>query len=130
MRKVLRGYAEGQDGNLIHIVGTIPIPHSKDKRSQRERQDKRHLIRQGATIFKRKLFASRPMPRPYYRSESRSFDRTATPSFCREGPWIRGEDGVLDEAGGDPRLLLRFDGQGTLGGTLGSDPVHQRSTTP
>jgi len=43
MRKVLRGYAKGQDGNLIQI-GTIPVPHSKDKRSPRERQDKRHLI--------------------------------------------------------------------------------------
>jgi hypothetical protein len=54
MRKVLRGYAKGQDGNLIYI-GTIPIPHSKDKRSPRERQDKRHLIRQGATIFKEEI---------------------------------------------------------------------------
>jgi hypothetical protein len=54
MRKVLRGYAKGQDGNLIHI-GTIPVPHSKDKRSPRERQDKRHLIRQGAMIFKKEI---------------------------------------------------------------------------
>ena len=52
MRKVLRGYAKDRDGNLIQI-GTIPLPHSKDKRSPRERQDKRHLIRQGATIFKK-----------------------------------------------------------------------------
>jgi hypothetical protein len=39
MRKVLRGYAKGQDGNVIQI-GTIPVPHSKDKCSPRERQDK------------------------------------------------------------------------------------------
>ena len=54
MRKVLRGYAKGQDGSLIQI-GTIAVPHSKDKRSPRERQDKRHLIRQGATIFKKEI---------------------------------------------------------------------------
>ena len=54
MRKVLRGYAKGQDGNLIQI-GTIPVPHSKDKRSPRERRNKRHLIRQGATIFKKEI---------------------------------------------------------------------------
>ncbi len=54
MRKILRGYAKGQDGNLVQI-GTIAVPHSKDKRSPRERQDKRHLIRQGATIFKKEI---------------------------------------------------------------------------
>jgi hypothetical protein len=52
MRRVLRGYANGKNGNLI-LIGTIPIPHSKDKRSPREREDKRHLVRQGATIFKK-----------------------------------------------------------------------------
>jgi hypothetical protein len=52
MRKVLRGYAKGKDCNLI-LIGTIPIPHSNDKRSPREREDKRHLVRQGATIFKK-----------------------------------------------------------------------------
>jgi hypothetical protein len=51
MRKVIRGYARGKDSNLI-LVGTIPIPQSKDKRSPKERQKKRHLVRQGATIFK------------------------------------------------------------------------------
>jgi hypothetical protein len=54
MRTVLRGYANDRDGNLI-LVGTIPVPHSKDKRSPRERQDKRHLVRQGATIFKKEM---------------------------------------------------------------------------
>jgi len=52
MRKVLRGYAKGKDGNLI-LIGTMPVPHSKDKSSPREREDKRHLVRQGATIFKK-----------------------------------------------------------------------------
>jgi hypothetical protein len=52
MRKVLRGYAKGKNGNLV-LIGTIPIPHSKDTRSHREREDKRHLVRQGATIFKK-----------------------------------------------------------------------------
>jgi hypothetical protein len=52
MRKVLRGYAKGQDGNPI-LIGTTPIPHSKDKTSPTERGEKRHLIRRGATIFKK-----------------------------------------------------------------------------
>jgi hypothetical protein len=43
MKSVLRGYAKDKDGNLI-LIGTMPVPHSKDKR---------HLVRQGATIFKR-----------------------------------------------------------------------------
>ena len=46
MRKVLRGYAKDKDGNLI-LIGTMPVPHSKDKASPRERKDKRHLVRQG-----------------------------------------------------------------------------------
>jgi hypothetical protein len=52
MRKVLRGYAKDKTGNLI-LIGAMPIPHSKDKSSPRERKDKRHLVRQGATIFKK-----------------------------------------------------------------------------
>lgn len=54
MRRVLRGYVKGQHGNLI-LIGTISAPHTKDKASPRERQDKRHLIRQGATIFKKEI---------------------------------------------------------------------------
>ena len=54
MRKVLRGYAKGKDGNLI-LIGTIPVPYSKDKPSPRERENKRHLVRQGATIFKKEI---------------------------------------------------------------------------
>ena len=52
MRKVLRGYANNKNGNLL-LIGTISVPHSKDKRTPRERQDRRELIRQGATIFKK-----------------------------------------------------------------------------
>jgi hypothetical protein len=54
MRKVLRGYARDRNGNLI-LIGTIPVPHSKDKSRPRERKDKRHLVRQGATIFKKEV---------------------------------------------------------------------------
>jgi hypothetical protein len=54
MGKVLRGYAKDRDGNLV-LIGTIPIPHSKDKPSPRERENKRHLIRQGATILKKEV---------------------------------------------------------------------------
>jgi hypothetical protein len=41
-------------GNLI-VIGTIAVPHSKDKRSPKERQEKRHLVRQGATTFKEEV---------------------------------------------------------------------------
>jgi len=54
MRKVLRGYAKGKDANLV-LIGTMPVPHSKDKSSPRERKDKRHLVRQGATVFKKEV---------------------------------------------------------------------------
>jgi hypothetical protein len=54
MRKFLRAYTKDKDGNLI-VIGTIAVPHSKDKRSPRERQEKRHLVRQGATIFKEEV---------------------------------------------------------------------------
>jgi hypothetical protein len=57
MRKVLRGYAKDKDGNLI-LIGTMPVRHSKDKSSPRERKDKRHLVRQGATIFKKETVGS------------------------------------------------------------------------
>jgi hypothetical protein len=40
VRKMLRGYARDKDGNLT-LVGTISLPHSKDKSSPRERKDKR-----------------------------------------------------------------------------------------
>ena len=39
MRKVIRGYAKGKNLNLI-LIGTIPVPHSKDKRSPAARQGK------------------------------------------------------------------------------------------
>jgi hypothetical protein len=52
MRKVIQGYAKDKNLNLT-LIGTIPVPHSKDKRSPVARQDKRHLVRQGATIFKK-----------------------------------------------------------------------------
>ena len=54
MGKVLRGYAKDNNGNFI-LIGTISVPHSKDKQSLRERRDKRHLVRQGATIFKKEV---------------------------------------------------------------------------
>jgi hypothetical protein len=61
MRKVIRGYAKDKNLNLI-LIGTIPVPHSKDKRSPAARQDKRYLVRQGAAILRRKLFVSCLLP--------------------------------------------------------------------
>ena len=52
MRKVLRGYATDKNGNLI-LIGTIPVAINKDKRTPVARREKRRLIRQGATIFKK-----------------------------------------------------------------------------
>ena len=54
MRKVLRGYTKDQGGKLI-LVGTSPLPPSKDKPSPRERQDKRRMVSKGATIFKKEI---------------------------------------------------------------------------
>jgi len=56
MRKVLRGYAKGKDANLV-LIGTMPVPHSKDKSSPRERKDKRHLVGRDATIFNKETVA-------------------------------------------------------------------------
>jgi hypothetical protein len=55
MRKVIRGYAKDKNLNLI-LIGTIPVPHSKHKRSPGAYQDKRYLVRQGATLFKKETF--------------------------------------------------------------------------
>ena len=54
MRTVIRGYARDTDSHLV-LVGTIPVPHSKAKRSPAERRDKRYLVRRGATIFKKEV---------------------------------------------------------------------------
>ena len=54
MPKVLRGYAKAKDGKLV-FIGTISIPHSKDKPNPRERRNKRDLVRRGATIFTQEL---------------------------------------------------------------------------
>jgi hypothetical protein len=59
MRKVIRGYARDKDFNLV-LIGTIPVPHSKDKRSLAARQDKRFLVRHGATIFKNRNYSLVP----------------------------------------------------------------------
>jgi hypothetical protein len=54
MATVLRDYAKDKDGNLV-LIGKMAVPHSKDKPSPRERREKRHLVRQGATIFKEEV---------------------------------------------------------------------------
>jgi len=52
MKRIVRGYAKDKTGNLI-LRGAMVVAHSKDKTSPRERKDKRYLVRQGATIFKK-----------------------------------------------------------------------------
>jgi len=63
MRTVIQSFAltrKTKNRNLV-LVGTIPVPHSKAKRSPAERRDKRYLVRRGATVFKR--VAERPSHR-------------------------------------------------------------------
>ena len=59
MRKVLRGYARDENRNLT-LIGTIPIPDREDKCPPVARRERRRSVRQGATIFKEKRFASHP----------------------------------------------------------------------
>jgi hypothetical protein len=54
MRRVIRGYARDKNGNLA-LIGTIPVPISKDKCPPVARREKRRLVRQGATIFKKEV---------------------------------------------------------------------------
>ena len=63
MRKVIRGYAKDKNPNLI-LIGTIPVPHSKDKCSPAARQAKRYLVRQGATIFKKRNYTLVALTQP------------------------------------------------------------------
>jgi hypothetical protein len=59
MRKVLRGYATDENGNLT-LIGTIPIPNSKDK-CPRSLAGKRDVWSGRAQRFlKKKRFASHP----------------------------------------------------------------------
>ncbi len=51
MRKVIRGYAKDKNLNLI-LIGTIPVPHSKDKRSPVARQDN-YLATEWSNLAKR-----------------------------------------------------------------------------
>jgi hypothetical protein len=61
MRTVIRGYARDKNLNLI-LIGAIPVPHSKDKRTPAERRDKRYLVRQGAAIFKKETRPQLSLP--------------------------------------------------------------------
>jgi hypothetical protein len=54
MRKVLRGYTKDRNGNLI-LIGTIAVPHSKDKPSPRERHKKAHLVSRAQRSSKKKI---------------------------------------------------------------------------
>jgi hypothetical protein len=54
MGKVLCEYAQDRNGNLV-LIGRIPVPHSKGNPSPRERKERRHLVRRGATIFKKEI---------------------------------------------------------------------------
>jgi Tfp pilus assembly ATPase PilU len=53
MPAVLRDCAKSKNGDLV-LVGTMTAPDRNDM-NPRERQDKRSLIRRGATIFKKEI---------------------------------------------------------------------------
>jgi hypothetical protein len=58
LRKVIRGYAKDKNLNLI-LIGTIPVPHSKGKRSPTARQVKDIWSDKEQLSLRRKLFVSR-----------------------------------------------------------------------
>jgi hypothetical protein len=74
MRKVIRGYGKDKNLNLI-LIGTIPVPHSNDKPSPAARQDKRYLVRQGATIFKKETIRYSPSTDRLVNTRSGSWPR-------------------------------------------------------
>ena len=59
MAKVLRGYAKDNNGNLI-LIGTISIPHSKDKRSPENAGTKDIWSGKARRSLRKKLLANRP----------------------------------------------------------------------
>jgi hypothetical protein len=63
MRKALRGYAKDKNANLV-LMGTMPVPFSKDKCPPAFRREKRHLVRRGATILRKRRFVSSLLNRP------------------------------------------------------------------
>jgi hypothetical protein len=56
MGQVLRGYARAKDGNLV-LIGTMPLPHSKDKPSPREREGKDIWSDEALRSLRRRFFA-------------------------------------------------------------------------
>jgi len=58
MRKVIRSYAKDKNLNLV-LIGTIPVPHSKDKRSPVARQEKRYWSDKEQRSLRKKLIVSR-----------------------------------------------------------------------
>jgi hypothetical protein len=75
MRKVLRGYAKVKDGNLI-LIGTIPVPHSKDKPSRGsemnvKRHQNQHFIRTNKQ--QRTTFLSGEWKRPIHEKKRNHF---------------------------------------------------------
>ena len=53
MRKVLRGYATDKNGSLI-LIGTIPVPNSKDKCPPGRSSGKETFSQAGRNDFQRR----------------------------------------------------------------------------
>ena len=58
MREVIRGYAKDKNLNLI-LIGTIPVPHSKDKRTPVARRIKDIWSDKEQRSLRKKLFVRR-----------------------------------------------------------------------
>src|SRR5499427_1960876 len=70
MRKALRGYAKDKDGNLI-LIGTMPVPFSKDKCAPAVRQQKDIWLGKVERSLGKKRFVNRPLDRPPEKSRRR-----------------------------------------------------------
>ena len=70
MRKALRGYAKDKDGNLI-LIGTMPVPFSKDKCAPAVRQQKDIWLGKVERSLGKKRFVNRPLDRTPAKSRRR-----------------------------------------------------------
>src|SRR5260221_9911311 len=70
MRKALRGYAKDKNGNLI-LIGTMPVPFSKDKCAPAVRQQKNIWLGKVQRSLGKKRFVNRPLDRTPAKSRRR-----------------------------------------------------------
>src|SRR5262249_4621069 len=82
MRKALRGYAQDKNGNLI-LIGTMPVPFSKDKCATAVRQQKDIWLGKVQRSLGKKRFVTRPVD-PTSAESRRRIGRCDNSSDARE----------------------------------------------